>query len=73
MSTENVDNIQLAYYYIDLENKHIIKEEIFTGSSINNATLKNSVTYKYICNSVEDNDILTFDKNNYQDYTYTEL
>lgn len=67
---ENVNNIDLKYFYIDLEDKHIVKEEIYNGSSINDAFLKGCTTYKYIYNTVKDTDIVKFDQNNYENYTY---
>ncbi|MBO5398495.1 MAG: hypothetical protein J6A36_06195 [Clostridia bacterium] len=67
------DNVELTYYYINLEDNHIIKLENYIGSSINDLSLKNSITYEYIYNSVVDTDILKFDKNNYLDYQYDEL
>lgn len=73
LCVENTNNTELTYYYIDLENKHIIKEENYVGSSIKELSLKNSITYQYTYNSVKDTDILQFDKANYPDYTYNEL
>lgn len=70
---ENVNNIDLKYFYIDLEDKHIVKEEGYQGASIKDATLRNSTTYKYTYNTVKDTDIVKFDKSNYEDYTYNEF
>ena len=70
---ENVNKVELRYFYIDLDNKHVVKIEYYDGSSVNNVSLRNSTTYKYEYNSVKDTDIVEFDKSKYEDYTYNEF
>lgn len=72
LSVENVDKIELKYYYIDIYNKHIVKIENYTGDTLNDMSLTSSTTYQYFLDTVTDNDILVFDENNYSDYTYEE-
>lgn len=67
---ENVNQTNLTYFWINLEDKHIVKKESYVKSSINDVTLKHSTTYKYECDSVKDTDIVKFDKSKYEDYTY---
>ena len=64
--------IELIYYYIDIDNKHIVKIENYRGKTLKDIVLKNSTTYQYSIDTVTDNDILVFDQNNYSDYTYNE-
>lgn len=70
---ENENSIDLKYFYIDLEDKRIVKEEGYQGATIKDATLRNSTTYKYTYNTVQDTDIVKFDLDNYEDYTYNEF
>ncbi len=72
LTVEHFDMIELIYYYIDIDNKHIVKIENYRGKTLKDIVLKNSTTYQYSIDTVTDNDILVFDQNNYSDYTYNE-
>lgn len=65
-------NVEKNYYYIDLKDKHIVKVEFWKGSTLNELSKIQVHTYEYSCNTVTDDDILKFDKNNYPDYEYVE-
>lgn len=56
---------QIKYYYIDLKTNNIIKTEIYENSDEKLVTI-----YNYEYNSVENNEILKFNIDNYPDYTY---
>lgn len=61
----------ISYYYIDTQLNNLIKIE--NGTIYNNEfTLSSTTTYSYSYDSVTDNDILTFDVNNFPDYEYIE-
>lgn len=62
------DDYGLTYYYIDMQNKELIKIEDGTNFD-NKFELQNTTTYTYSYNTVTDEDVLKFDSNNYQDYT----
>lgn len=65
-------NVEKNYYYIDLEDKHIVKIEFWKGPNLNELSKLQVYTYEYSCNTVTDDDILKFDKHNYPDYEYVE-
>lgn len=68
---EVYDNkIYLDYYYIDLKTNLILKEEAYNGTSIMNLKKTSTYTYEYYFDVVKDEDILSFDINNYPDYQY---
>lgn len=60
----SIDN-QIKYYYIDLKTNNIVKTEIYENSDEKLVTI-----YNYEYNSVENNEILKFNIDNYPDYTY---
>ncbi len=60
----SMDN-QIKYYYIDLKTNNIVKTEIYENSDEKLVTI-----YNYEYNSVENNEILKFNIDNYPDYTY---
>lgn len=60
----SMDN-KIKYYYIDLKTNNIVKTEIYENSDEKLVTM-----YNYEYNSVENNEILKFNIDNYPDYTY---
>lgn len=58
-----------TYYYIDLKNNCIIREESFNLNNSGEWEKISEVTYTYSYNSVTDNDIIKFDAINYPNYT----
>lgn len=56
------------YFYINSESGNIEKTEFYKDDAI-----KAIVKYVYSYNTVTDDNILTFDLNNYTDYTYNEV
>lgn len=72
LTSEYADKIEMDYYYIELENNHIIKHEFYDGSKIDELENKYTETYTYNFNTVTDDDILEFNKDNYPDYQYSE-
>ena len=69
-TTNNV--LSKDYYYIDLSDNHIIKHESYKGNNLNELEKIYEVTYTYFYNTITDDDIVTFDINNYSDYEYQE-
>ena len=65
-----VEKVEKEYYYIDLEDNHIIKNEIYEGTDENNLKKTDEVTYTYSYDTVKDEDILKFDRADYPDYEY---
>lgn len=65
-------NVEKNYYYINLEDKHIVKVEFWKGANLNELSKLQVETYEYSYNTVTDDDILKFDKTNYPDYEYIE-
>ena len=66
------DKVSVHYYYINLENNCIIRYELYEGNDESELKKNYEAVYTYTFNTVTDNDILNFDKNNYPDYTYYE-
>ena len=56
-----VEKVEKEYYYIDLEDNHIIKNEIYEGTDENNLKKTDEITYTYSYDTVKDEDILKFD------------
>lgn len=65
-----VEKVEKEYYYIDLEDNHIIKNEIYEGTDENNLKKTDEITYTYSYDTVKDEDILKFDRADYPDYEY---
>ena len=65
-----VEKVEKKYYYIDLEDNHIIKNEIYEGTDENNLKKTDEITYTYSYDTVKDEDILKFDRADYPDYEY---
>ena len=59
---------ETEYFYINSESGNIEKTEFYKDDAI-----KSIAKYVYSYNTVTDDDILTFDINNYPDYTYNEI
>lgn len=65
-----VEKVEKEYYYIDLEDNHIVKNEIYEGTDENNLKKTDEITYTYSYDTVKDEDILKFDRADYPDYEY---
>lgn len=65
-----VEKVEKEYYYIDLEDNHIIKNEIYEGTDENNLKKTDEITYTYSYDTVKDEHILKFDRADYPDYEY---
>lgn len=65
----NYNSVSKTYYYINLKNNCIIKEESFNLNDSEEWEKISDVTYTYSYNSVTDNDIIRFDSTNYPNYT----
>lgn len=61
-----------SYFYIDIENKSIIKEDIYIING-NELELLGTITVTYLYDTVQDDDILKFDSNNYPGYTIDDV
>ncbi len=59
---------ETEYFYINSESGNIEKTEFYKDDAI-----KSIAKYVYSYNTVNDDNILTFDINNYTDYTYNEV
>lgn len=70
ITNEYNDKAEKDYYYINLEDNHIIKSESYTGDNLKELKKEGEVTYTYLYNTVQDKDILRFDINNYVGYEY---
>lgn len=66
------EDVSRYYFYIDLETNFIIKFEVYNGNSKDTLEKTITETYEYYPNTVTDDDILKFDKNNYPDYEFYE-
>lgn len=67
------NEIEKTYYYIDLKDDHIVKEETFNYNENNEWEEVFEATYEYSYNTVTDDDVKKFDSNNYPDYITTEI
>ena len=65
-----VEKVEKEYYYIDLEDNYIVKNEIYEGTDENNLKKTDEITYTYSYDTVKDEDILKFDRADYPDYEY---
>lgn len=72
LTTKYEDKIEIEHYYIELENNYIIKHESLEGRNIDEIKNKYTETYTYSFNTVTDDNILEFNKDNYPDYQYSE-
>ena len=59
------DDVSKYYFYIDLETNFIVKHEAYHGDSKENLEMTVAGIYEYYPNTVTDEQILKFDKNNY--------
>ena len=65
----NDEETREDYYYIDLEDNNIIKQEIYTqGYSSNELEKTTELTYTYSYDTLTDNDVKKFDIDDYPDY-----
>lgn len=71
--TDNYENeIDVNYFYIDLETNFIIKKESYSGKNKKELKRNYAETVEYNFNTVTDDQVLKFDINNYPDYEYIE-
>lgn len=62
--------VNVNFFYIDLETYFIIKYEVYHGASKADLGKTWTETYEYYPNTVTDEQILKFDKNNYPNYEF---
>lgn len=71
--TDNYENeIDVNYFYIDLETNFIVKKESYSGKNKKELKRYYAETVEYNFNTVTDDQVLKFDINNYPDYEYIE-
>lgn len=72
--TDNYENeIDVNYFYIDLETNFIVKYESYSGKNKKELQRNHAETVEYNFNTVTDDQVLKFDINNYPDYEYIEF
>lgn len=65
----NDEETREDYYYIDLEDNNIIKQEVYTQSYSSSELKKTTeLTYTYSYDTLTDNDVKKFDIDDYPDY-----
>lgn len=68
-----INNLETIYEYINLEDNRIIKEEIYSMNTSNELEKSIDITYTYSYDTVTDEEIKVFDKNNYLDYQFDDI
>ena len=62
------DRIEKDYYYINLEDNNVLKDETYIGTDKDNLEKEYESNYTYSFDTVTDEDMLHFDKADFPDY-----